>query len=460
MGMRITTSMMMNTYRYNLQGSTKNLSDARDSVLTQRKFTSYMEDPSSATQAWRIRRAMSSNFDYQANNDDTYSRFSVAWTSMGMITHDLADLDGRFSSIRGDNGAFGAGRQPLGQVLDETAKSIIQTMNSAKYGDHFVFSGDDEMNPPFSWDGDTLLYRGVNVGAGGEKAPTEVPEWAKDLAMNEKGLPEGMPTSGKTEWEQAWVNYYTDQAEVDAATGKLPDGSDPAPDPSTFTNNPYANLPKEDFDQFGIPKTINEDLKSDDPETRLWAVYYKDQGDLKKLEYLAKEEQNVDLGMGLKEDADGNLINGTAFDRSLPGVNMLGGYGVDEDGDPKNIVLILKRIGEIFSNSDPDSGVWDSNPDKARELEAEAYRLLDKLNAAHDSTVESYTEIETRAHFLTQNQTRLETQGDDLQVERLNLEQVDLADAITEFSWDYYCYSAALKIGTELLGQSLIDYMR
>ena len=41
----------------------------------------------------------------------------------------------------------------------------------------------------------------------------------------------------------------------------------------------------------------------------------------------------------------------------------------------------------------------------------------------------------------------------------MNLEQVDLADAITEFSWDYYCYSAALKIGTQLLSQSLIDYM-
>ena len=456
MGMRITTSMMMNTYRYNLQGSTKNLSDARESVLTQRKFSSYMEDPSAATQAWRIRRAMSSNFDYQANNDDTYSRFSVAWTSMGMINHDLSDLDGRFSTIRGENGAIGAGRQPLGQVLNETAKSIVQTMNSAKYGDHFVFSGDDEMNPPFSWDNDKLLYRGVNVGAGAEKAPSTPPKWADPVNLNEKGLPEGMPTSAKTEWEQAWINYYIDQAELaQSEDGTLADGRDPAPDPSTFTTDPYANLPAEDFDQFGIPKTIKEDLESDDPATRLWAAYYKDQGDVKKLDYLAKEEQNVDLGMGLKEDADGILINGTAFDRSLPGINMLGGYGVDEDGDPKNIVLILQRIGELFSNSDPNSGEWAEPGD-----EAEAMRLLDKLNDAHHKTTEAYTEIETRAHFLTQNQTRLESQGDDLQTERLNLEQVDLADAITEFSWDYYCYRAALKVGTELLGQSLIDYMR
>ena len=50
-------------------------------------------------------------------------------------------------------------------------------------------------------------------------------------------------------------------------------------------------------------------------------------------------------------------------------------------------------------------------------------------------------------------------QEDYLAEERVNIENVDLADAITEFSWDYYCYSAALKVGTQLLSQSLIDYM-
>ena len=46
-----------------------------------------------------------------------------------------------------------------------------------------------------------------------------------------------------------------------------------------------------------------------------------------------------------------------------------------------------------------------------------------------------------------------------LNEQRSSIEDVDLADAITNFSWDYYCYSAALKVGTQLLSQSLIDYM-
>ena len=455
MGMRITTSMMMNTYRYNLQGSTSNLSDARNKVLSQRKFDSYAEDPAAATQAWRIRRAMASNYDYQANNSDTYSRFNIAWTTMGVVNNKLTDMDGRFSTIRGDDGTIGAGRQPLGQVLDETARTVVQAMNSAKYGDHYVFSGDDEMTPPFSWDGDKLLYRGINVGAGAVKSPDEdlIPAWVSSELDETTKLPKDMPAAGADQWENDWIAYCTDQANLKngvagAGTVKKPT-KDPSEDPATAAK--WGTK-----DQFGIPanaKKILEDPASSEDD-KAWAAYLLDQGDVAKLDYLSKEDQNVDLGMGLKEDENGVLINGTAFDRSLPGINMLGGYGVDEDGDPKNVVLIMKRIGELFSASDPNSGKWANEGD-----EEEAYRLLDKLNAAHHRTTEAYTEIETRSHFLQQNQTRLETQGDYLQEERVNLEQVDLADAITEFSWDYYCYSAALKIGTQLLSQSLLDYM-
>lgn len=458
MGMRITTSMMMNTYRYNLQGSTRNLSDARNKVLSHRNFDSYAEDPASATKAWRIRRAMASNFDYQANNDDTYSRFSIASTTMGVVNHDLEDLDGRFSTIRGVSGTAGAGRQPLGQVLDKSAETIIQAMNSAKYGDHFVFSGDDEMNAPFSWSDDmkTLYYRGVNVGAGAVKNPGEPPKWTtNDLTAD--GLPEGMPDAGADEWEQAWVDYYQDQKKVadgDPAAQNLPKPS--KTDPSEVDKAKWGEK-----DRFGVPANAKEILTAagSTAEEKAWAAYLLDQGDVAKLKYMAEEEQNVDLGMGLQEDDKDVLINGTAFNRALPGINMLGGYGVDEDGDPKNVVLITKRLGELLSNADPDSGAWDADPAKADEIHEEAMRLLDKLNAAHHRTTDAYTEVETKAHFLQTNQTRLETQGDYLQEERVNIEQVDLADAITEFFWDYYCYSAALKIGNQLLSQTLIDYM-
>lgn len=591
MGMRITTSMMMNTYRFNLQNSTGKLNDSRNKVMSQRKFESYAEDPASATQAWRIRRAMSNNFDYQTTNKDTNSRFNIAWTTMGVVNHDLEDLAGRFSSIRGENGAIGAGRQPLGKVLSETAETIIQALNGARYGDHYVFSGRDEMNPPFTWSADmkTLYYRGVNVGAGAVKMP-EKPAWAyseidtqtglpvdmsddpendyaddpwalawaeyyQDQAkkrpawtynqLGADGLPEDMPKTASNDTEQKWMDYYYDQAKLEApdwvdsswtpadgAPEGMPSAEEVADDPWQTAWVKYYNdqinggvdnvprpecrqgLPKPDSavgiqkpqavpawtqekpvtppshpsawdeewitylndttgavtrpeaptyepewgetDEYGIPEGVRAVLEN--PEAsgyeKAWAAYYVDQGDVARLKKLAEEEQYVDLGMGLEEKSRSELVNGTAFDRSLPGINMLGGYGLDEDGDPRNVVLIMRRLGELFSESDPESGAW-AHPGDAEE----AMRLMDKLTAAHHRTTEAFTEIDTSGQFLQNNQEVLETQGYYLQEERYNLENLDPADAITEFMWDYNCYSAALKIGTQLLSQSLIDYM-
>ena len=82
MGFRITTNMMMNTYRYNLQGTTKKLSDARDKVLTHRNFNSYAEDPASATQAFRLRRDYYRTSDQVYNNSNTYNKFDTAWQNL------------------------------------------------------------------------------------------------------------------------------------------------------------------------------------------------------------------------------------------------------------------------------------------------------------------------------------------------------------------------------------------
>lgn len=448
MQMRITTNMMMNTYRFNLQGTTKRTNDSLNQVLTHRTFDRYYQDPAAATKAWRIRRAMVDNNSYQRNGADTGSRIDAAWLTLGEIKTDLVDNTALKATIRADNDPTASGRNPLGVTLRETAESVIQNMNGTKYGSHFVFSGDDEMNPPFSWNEDhtVLYYRGVNVNAGAVKSPAEaIPDWAKDGDGNLKDptaadAPADMPETGADDIEQAWIDFYKSKGT----------GLDPRNAPGV------ANWGQ--VNEFGVPEATATVLK-DDPANqpaynKAWAAYYKDQGDLNKLKKLSAEEQFVDLGMGNKEDDDGNLINGTAFDRSLPGINMIG-FGVDEEGYPKNLALLMKKMGAILERCDPDKGTWASDQDRD-----DAYAILDRLQAANNALIDNYTTVDTKRTFLNENQERLETQGKYLNEEMLNIEQVNLADAITNFSWDYYCYSAALKVGTQLLSQSLLDYMR
>lgn len=402
MGFRITTNMMMNTYRYNLMNSTNTLSDSVDKVQTKRNFNSYAEDPAAASQAFRLRRQWCQTSSQLDNTDTTYNKFHTAWTNLGGIITDLSDANGRMSAIRGENGPTAEARSALALILRETADSVVESMNQ-KVGEQFIFAGNDGLNVPFTWNKDhtKLYYRGVNVSAGGvEKPTTTAPAWASNALEPGTYLPKGMPSSSTVPDEQAWIDYYRDQADV------------------------------------------------------------------KKLEVMSKEELPLDMGMGLKE-INGKLVNGSAFDSALRGISFLNS-GVDENGDSNCLPMVMRELADVFQAWDEDTEPQGYNPDlagpsakglSATELQEKADRLLDKLNAAQKHTTEKYVELDAKSAFLKSNSDRLSTEVTNLNEQVLDVEQINLADAITQLSWDQMCYNAALKIGTQLLSQSLIDYM-
>lgn len=175
------------------------------------------------------------------------------------------------------------------------------------------------------------------------------------------------------------------------------------------------------------------------------------------LDYLALQEKKyADLGLGIEEDANGNVIDTSAFNTALQGITFLG-YGVDESdeyGDPKNVACIINRMGQILQKCD-DGGNFASS-----EEEAEFKRLFKKFEDASANLTNKHVELDARAAFLKSNQEQLQSTAYSLQEQFLGMEDVDPADAITAYSWAQYCYNAALKVGNSILSESLMDYLR
>lgn len=180
---------------------------------------------------------------------------------------------------------------------------------------------------------------------------------------------------------------------------------------------------------------------------------------------ITDEHTFVDLGMGMQEDNSGQLIDASAFDTALQGIDFIG-YGMTaevtlSDGVtkvqnvPNNLASILQEMGEIYANCDQESGNFASVDDQHR-AEALEIQLRDKLNNLHSG----FVELDTRATYLKSNEERLTSLDDSLNTQITSLEDVDPADAITALMWGQYSYNAALRIGTSILSQSLIDYMR
>ena len=393
---RSTTTGTLKTYRYNLQRSSYTMNKARETVQTQRQFNSFAEDPAAAAKAFQLRRSLQRTDSQYNVGDSVKHKYEVAWNTLESVTQDVNNRasDSAFAMIlQGKSDTIGSGAEALGQSMRTLATGIVQSMN-CRYGENFVFAGADGLNVPFEWQGEgddrKLCYRGIPVD-------TEVPKIE-------------LGTDGKTP-----LIYDKD--------GKEDHNANPP-----YYKTKDGVIPVADYDK----------------QKKEWDA----------LEYMAKgERKNADLGFGMQEDEKGNVISSSVANVSLQGITFLG-YGVDKDGDPKNIVSIADRLGTLLRRCDTNSGDWASPEDKE-----EFSRLAKKFEDAASQLTDKHTEMDTQAAFVKSNQDQLKANTDTLQEQILGIEEVDLADAITSFSWAQYCYNMSIKVGNSILSQSLMDYI-
>ncbi|GFI08128.1 MAG: hypothetical protein HFI21_01710 [Lachnospiraceae bacterium] len=165
--------------------------------------------------------------------------------------------------------------------------------------------------------------------------------------------------------------------------------------------------------------------------------------ELEKLKKMANEQVYTDLGFGLTMEGN-DVVNSSAFNTSLPGINVVG-YGTDGNGNSKNLIELAGKIADVLEKEDFDT---------------EEYKeLLNAFDDARGLLADNLTTIGTRTNFLENTKGRLEDQQINLTEQFDNVVNVDMAEAITEFSWAQYAYNAALKIGTNILTPSFIDFM-
>ena len=156
--------------------------------------------------------------------------------------------------------------------------------------------------------------------------------------------------------------------------------------------------------------------------------------------------------MGFQENEKGQLIESSAFNEAMNGLTFLG-YGLDEDGDPKNIYSLVQKMREV-AESVPEEGTWSTS------VYEEFRNLVLKFEDASSNFKTEFTNMAASTTKLENNEKLLEDNFYNLQEQYAALEDVDMVDSITSFIWAQYCYNAALKVGNNVLSESLMDYLR
>lgn len=175
------------------------------------------------------------------------------------------------------------------------------------------------------------------------------------------------------------------------------------------------------------------------------------------LDALLDEKLYIDIGLGIKTTTgnaatNASEINGASvMDVALTG-NKLFGYGttgdVDSNGDPisKNVIALLGQMADELEKDPLDHDIFN--------------KMQAQLQAGHDSIVDFNSTVGVKSRFLETTKGRLEDEQINLYTQLDSIENIQPTEAIMDFSYSQYAYNMLLKVGTSLLSNSFIDFMR
>ena len=170
-----------------------------------------------------------------------------------------------------------------------------------------------------------------------------------------------------------------------------------------------------------------------------------DTANFTQLEEFAKESTYVDLGFGMEFDATGKVVPSSAFNAAYPGINVVG-FGNTAEGQSENVIVLLGEMADVLEAEPFDRGAYED--------------LWMQFEEGSKHVKDCFTEIGTKSALLTATKERLEEE--ELSIiksfdEKVNIEATE---AILNFTYDNYIHSAVLKMGTNILTNSLLDFLR
>ena len=180
------------------------------------------------------------------------------------------------------------------------------------------------------------------------------------------------------------------------------------------------------------------------------ALYYRgvdvsstDADDIQTLNELAGETMYVDLGLGLGAGT-GEVSSATAFNTSVPGINLVG-YGTDANGNPKNLVVLVGQMADELEKDTFDSTKYGE--------------LWETFSQGSSDLRNELAEFGTKTQMLTETKNRLENEKLAITEQYDDAVNIDPAEAIMNYSWAMYAYNTALKVGTSIITPSLLDFL-
>ena len=150
----------------------------------------------------------------------------------------------------------------------------------------------------------------------------------------------------------------------------------------------------------------------------------------------------IDVGLGNKIDANGNVVQGTAFDASTSALDFL--------------------LQNVTSGSS--ENVVDALGDASAQLKAGDTSQLDStltmVQNTQDSEIKTTVDIGEKGKMLGFLDAKFTSDTTNLNSLLATVADVDITTESTKYEMDMMVYNASLSVGTNILQKSLIDFLK
>lgn len=414
MNIRVTQNAMSRLYKNNYNRSLSQMNDISNKILTQRKFTRASENPVGAAKALSIRRAMSDNETYKDNLETAKGIFDTAESLLtNNISPQLVTVTTKLNA--GANGDKGPDEHNIiATEIESVANEILKTMNS-EYAGRKLYGGTNNSSVPFTYDKATnvVSYNGVPVNS---KLETTVTGLGTYTAIPALSLPT-LSIETDVYIDDGLGGYVladaTQRADVIAGT---------TPGYTEDTNTTYT------FNGAAVDPTLVDINQAN-------AKFFPGSNPIL-----------IDVGLGIKYNADGTVDESTAMDISMSGADIVGN-GTDKDGDSQNIIQLCFDSAKALRDGDT----------------IKALELMDKINASKTTLLVNINNLGVKQKSVDFYTDKIDTDDYNLAASQISAEGMSLeeqAAAMTEYKSVNAAYNAVLQMGSEVVPTSIFDFMK
>jgi len=157
----------------------------------------------------------------------------------------------------------------------------------------------------------------------------------------------------------------------------------------------------------------------------------------------------VDLGLGMKTDAGGNVVPGTAFEASTSALDFLVQNITYDSGTP-TVPTSNNLIDEFNSAAQTLRGGDNS----------QLNGTFDILTSTQNSELKATVVIGSKSKMLDFLSEKMTTDNTNLTTRLSTIEDIDTTEAMLNYSVSQMVYNASLSISSQVLQHSLIDFLK